>query len=323
MARGREGNTSRLRPDASSPPSRQGTIEKQIEAVGGSRVPTTHWTRNAGPDIHITNDTEGYDAGGFYRHGSGAAPVIAAAPWSGGSTMIHEMGHAHHYATVPSEKERGNPSKIYKDTRGLAPDPLKEGVADAYVDRYGGPSLSPIAREQPPGSGKWDHLSNQQFGYSSHYEENEGSKTWDDADRVLYAGARAHAGETGEAPRYQWPPGGGTIGSSTDATIAMLHEHSPHAREAWSSLRIGPTQTVNGDVVKAPREFSDIADKAVRRHQDRRLLSEGQFVQPSLFGEADMERNQLGERPRSVKDVGDSLGVPVSQRDFMKTKGFR
>ncbi len=98
--------------------------------------------------------------------------------------------------------------------------------------------------------------------------------------------------------------------ASTDAAIAHLHEHSPHARAAWDQLsfptRIPATSYAHSHTEDQP--LSDIAAGAVRRHKDRKLLSEGQFVQESLFGEPEMARNQQGEQPRTEADLRGSLG---------------
>lgn len=349
----------------------------QISRLAETSVPLSHW-RGGEKIVMVGKGMPG--AEGYYRPAPNISPSarigssivkpqIGVSTMAGPRTLVHEMGHAHHYDVVTSEAERGNLGREYRDARDLSPDPLREGIADAYVDRYGGPGLS--AAKTP---GDYSHISDRQFGYSSHYEENEGKKAvWDDPDRLVYAGARAHFGETGEIPRYQQAPGmrGPSSGRAiADATIAMLHEHSPHARAAWGQLSIGPTKTLDGEVVEKPRQFSDMADAAVRRHKDRTLLSQGQFVQESLFDEIrgaesgevrgytpsvnamsrgqlrssqaeyvqhmdrldtqhgeehvleSMNRNQLGEAPRTRREIQTSLGAEQWAWGESLKKGF-
>jgi hypothetical protein len=269
------GNQSRLVPQEHGNKDNVILLDDQIKQLGKTKVPTSHWGRNR-PDVNLAN--EGMPgAGGYYRPSRAGAPPqigVMAGRWQAESTLVHEMGHAHHFETVPKETEQGNPTRRYRDKRGYQPDPLQEAMADAYVDRFGGYSLSEAKQDD------FSHISSGQFGYSSRYEEDEPKGgVWNDPDRVLYAGSRAHFSETGEHPRYQ--PGPGRMkaeGSSTDATIAMLHEHSPHARAAWQQLTVkGRTDPVIDESGYKPAEdievpMSDLADKAVRRHMDRQLL---------------------------------------------------
>jgi hypothetical protein len=329
-------NLSRLRPTGE----RAKGVETAIGSLAQSRVPTAHWSGGQSP-IDVADEREP-GASGFYRHYTNSGVPLIAVEGAGlrksaTETLIHEMGHAHHYETVPNERERGNPTKFYRNQQGWSPDPLKEGLADAYVDRYGGQhsahvriaeeharhlktweqmKSAPGFEDMPDDEGvpapkPYSHISDRQFGYSSQYEVEAGANaTWDDPDRVLYAGVRAHYDATGEHPRYQPSPkastvGGasyhGTPGSATDATIAMLHQHSEHARAAWENLTIG------GE--KGPkRAMTDVAAQAVRRHQDRRLIKQGQEIQESLWGEPELAHNQFGERPRTVAEVDNTLG---------------
>ena len=334
------GNTSRLFPiGPGGAPSHSEMLAAQIEHVGNSKVPTQHWTKNAGDRIAVTNELgpTGEKAGGWYSHSTVTNPIIAVAPGyqtGADATLIHEMGHAHHYTEVTKEAERGNPTKRYADTRGFQPDPLKEAVADAYVDRYGG-ALSPQRKyterhegrvrdweamkatpgfedmphaemDEPTG---WEHISNRQFGYSTQFEVNETHKgSWNAADRTLYAGTRAHFSQTGEIPRYQSAPGERAVeGAATDATIHHLLTHSEHARSAWG----------------ATGKMSDMAADASRRHMDRQLINSGQFVQESLFGEPEMARNQHGEVPRTRDQVMQSLTGREADYFELKSKGIR
>lgn len=370
-----KGNTSRLFPStrAAGPndtyadlASKSEMLAAQIENVGNTKVPTQHWTKNAGRDVAVTNELGemGKQAGGWYRHSysPNVPPTIAVEPgYQTGSdaTLIHEMGHAHHYGEVTAERERGNPTKRYADTRGFAPDPVKEGIADAYVDRYGG-SLSPQRKmverhesnarwaaaaaattpgledmppePEAPEPDKWQHLSNRQFGYSTQFEANRDPRergAWNDVDRTLYAGTRAHFSMTGEIPRYQSAPGETAVeGAATDATIHHLMTHSEHARSAWASTM--GVETKNHPTVGGPdrpeeglRSMTDIAADASRRHKDRQLLNAGQFVQESLFGEPEMARNQQGEVPRTRTEVRDSLGAREADWWTMGEKGIR
>lgn len=334
-------NTSRLRPLGGR--FGQGVDTELVNIARRSSVPVAHWT-GARPEITVSNKSSD-DAAGYYQHGRpGDTPFIAV----GGAgllntateTMLHEMGHARHYEEVTNKVERDNPTKTYQDASGWSPDPLKEALADAYVDRYGGTesphsklaeshkakvraaekmsavsSISSRAlRGEVPEPEPWSHISDRQFGYSSQYEAHRGSQAvWDDPDRVLYAGVRAHYDETGEHPRYQAAPtfelDGQRItrrGSSTDATIAMLHEHSPHARAAWESLNIEGPRTPEG-MKGHSWSMADVAEGAVRRHKDRQLLSQGQEIQESLWDDPTLSHNQFGEVPRSVEDIKGSL----------------
>jgi hypothetical protein len=234
------------------------------------------------------------------------------------------MGHAHHYSQT-TQNERTNLYKSYNDRRGSQPDPLREAVADAYVDRYGGDvsahnrikeqnrrntefteknDLPPMEEPHP-----YAHISDRQFGYSSEYEATEEKPVWDEGDRALYAGTRAHFGETGEIPRYQKNPEGlrHTVQrASTDATISMLNTHSTHAREAWKHLGMEAG-----------------VEQATRRHRDRRLIAQGQEIQESLFGDPEHAVNQFGEKPRSVEDVKQSLGLHQTESGGNEFHSFR
>ena len=334
-------NESRLVPPPDSP-----GLQSEVKKLGGTtRVPVADWRMGRG-FINLSHSDDDRAPGSYTQAFNGEAPKIEMTKrFRPGTTetLVHEMGHAIHFEQpmIGGRGERSNETRQYQDQRGYQPDPLQEAVADAYVDRYGGSvsAHNKIADRHASNVRDWEtmkaapgfegmpdggevpepkpyaHISDRQFGYSSQYEVEAGANAaWDDPDRVLYAGVRAHFDATGEIPHYQRSPnrteglvGGhpytypGSRGSSTDATIAMLHEHSEHARAAWSNLTIG------GE--KGPkREMPGVVADAVRRHKDRQLVEHGQEIQESLWGEPELARNQHGERPRTKAEVNNTLG---------------
>ena len=322
-------NVSRLRPP---PDSRK--LGWEIERLGTQTVvPVKDWQRGRG-DVNLTDVGVNAVVPGWYQHGDPPTIGMRSGVHGDTETLVHEMGHARHYEDVTIDAERSNPTKLYKDRRGWSPDPLKEAIADAYVDRYGGrhsahAKMATFHRdavafatehdfpEMPDPPAKYDHISRGQFGYSSNYEEGEGRPAWNNTDRALYAGVRAHFDATGEFPRYQPVPKGSVEGAAADATVAMLHEHSPHARAAWEALQTPGEMVSVSDTRKErqTRSYTDVANEAIRRHMDRQLMTHGQEIQESLFGEPELARNQFGERPRTLSDLSHTIFPEVSKMD--------
>jgi len=311
-------NASRLRTSTGGFGNRLPDAYEQLANVAKSRVPTQDLARNRG-DIDLHVGEIGKQFAGYYREGTrstfpltGVDPEVAVSSRGDNrrDTVIHEIGHAQHYDKT-TFNERENPNRSYADTHGIrggnAPDPLKEGVADGYVDRYAGPN-SPTVQEAQAGrdlgvdNGAFGHFDSQYHGYSTQYEAEHGDQAaWSNTDRALYAGTRAHFSETGENPTYQSQQNRNATGSVSDrfdghvsgvnsVTDATLHHlsQSPHAQQAWKDTHPSP----NG---LSGATLADTAGQASRRHKDRKLLSEGQFTQGGLFNELRTEPNHGGE----------------------------
>jgi len=258
--------------------------EIRNRALQSSTIPTSHLQDRPG---RMWTDVQTHNTGGPWQ-GSGTAgwylgpatpekpDTIAIDPASShgtDTTFIHEAGHRRHLGDRPSY------SDYLTHPRVSNPDPLKEGVADAYVDRYGGydnRQVRPMREDIEAGGGQ-KFTSYQFTGYSS---DPEAAKRhgWSRDDRALYAAVRGHAAETGEQPLYV--PRGGDVreqkgiadyggGNATvDATLHHLLSTSPHAAQALRQTGL-----------------KDAGAQAFRRHRDRELLSQGQSVQGSLFNE--------------------------------------
>jgi len=260
--------------------------EIRDKALQASTIPTTDLRSRPGKSttfLTSTNDNRdwyGSGVGGWYR-GPATKTLpdkIAVDPMSGHtpeSTFIHEAGHRQH---LGEHSGRLGASELYHHPRGLGgPDPVKEGVADAYVDRYqpGSTNAREMSKDIEAGRGKFP--SYQYTGYSSDPERAR-DFGWKDDARALYAASRAHASETGEQPLYQ--PAGRHVmeqsGMSTnvrndptvDATLHHLLSTSPHAAQALRQTGL-----------------KEEGGQAFRRHRDRQLLTEGQSTQESLFSE--------------------------------------
>jgi hypothetical protein len=347
-----------------------GAEQIRNQALQSSTIPTSHLQDRPGrmwTDVQTHNDRgpwEGSGTAGWYRGGatSSKPDVIAIDPSSShgtDTTFIHEAGHRRHLG------ERSWDSDLVSSPKGLHPDPLKEGVADAYVDRYGGPTNRQVRpmREDIEAGGGQKFTSYQFTGYST---DKEASKRfgWNDDDRAVYAATRGHASETGEQALYvprgrhvMEQPGLADYGGgnpTTDATLHHLLSTSPHAAQALRQTGL-----------------KDAGAQAFRRHRDRELLTQGQAVQGSLFNELKgvqtgkihgytpnidamppattddefeakfegmhkdidrlegpagemlwpqhMSHNQFGEAPRTIADVGASLGV---NKAHAKRQGF-
>ena len=255
-------------------------------ALQSSTIPTSHLQDRPGrmwTDITTRNDTsngswEGSGVSGWYRGPATSAKpdVIAINPSSGhgtDTTFIHEAGHRRHLGEGESYSDYTTHPRV------LQADPLKEGVADAYVDRYGGPNnpqVRPMQEDIEAGGGQ-KFTSYNFTGYSAD-KEAAGRRGWNADDRALYAAVRGHASETGEQALYT--PRGGDVreqpgmaeyggGNATiDATLHSLLSTSPHAAQALRQTGL-----------------KEQGGRAFRRHRDRELLSQGQAVQGSLFSE--------------------------------------
>lgn len=337
-------------------------------ALQSSRIPTSHLqSRGNRMETKLTTSNNdrpwaGSGAAGWYNGPAGSLTrdTIAVDPRGsagGGSiskatdtTMIHEMGHRRQLG----ERLRGFD---LTHPRMLNPDPMKEGAADSYVDRYGGPDSSYVRpmREDIEAGGGQKFTSYQFTGYSTNHP-------WETpGDKAVYAATRAHGSETGEMPEYvpqgrhvMEQPGLANRGGgdpTIDATLHSLLSTSPHAAQALRQTGL-----------------KDVGAEAFRRHRDRQLLTQGQSVQESLFNEIrgvnsrkllgyspsydaagehvdfeqhfdqfhehmtrleeehgeiawpmTMSKNQFGEKPRSQADVNETLGV---SRHHAKRMGF-
>ena len=255
------------------------------KALQSSTIPTSHLQDRPGrlfTDVQTHNEAgrswEGSGTAGWYRGPatSSTPDVIAINPASGhgtDTTFIHEAGHRRHLGETSWDSE------YVSSPKGLHPDPLKEGVADAYVDRYGGHGNTQVRpmREDVEAGGGQKFTSYQFTGYSSDKERAK-SFGWNDDDRAVYAATRGHASETGEQALYvprgrdvreqQGLADYGGGNPTTDATLHHLLSTSPHAAQALRQTGL-----------------KDVGARAFRRHRDRELLSSGQAVQGSLFNE--------------------------------------
>lgn len=260
------------------------------KALQSSTIPTSHLQDRPGrmwTDVTTRNDNlswEGSGTAGWYRGPAGTLnprepgkpDVIAINPNTGhgtDTTFIHEAGHRRHLG------ERGAYDDFVTHPRGINPDPLKEGVADAYVDRYGGPTNTQVRpmREDIEAGGGQKFTSYQFTGYSSD-KQAALRHGWTADDRALYAATRGHASETGEQALYV--PRGNDVreqrgiadyggGDATiDATLHHLLSTSPHAAQALRQTGL-----------------KDVGARAFRRHRDRELLTQGQSTQGALFHE--------------------------------------
>jgi hypothetical protein len=334
-------------------------------AISRSEIPTSHLQPRLMPSgreapesefILKNEDTSPFrwrDIGGYYRgpRGSigGIEPDVVAV--RNEEAVVHELGHRRHLGTTPEV--------LTTHPRGINPDPLMEGVADAYEDRYGGARSNQVrqmSRDIEHSGRKFP--SYQYTGYSTDLEAAE-ERGWTASDRALYAAVRAHASETGEQPTYvhgreardEFGVVGGRHDATVDATLHHLLSTSPHAAQALRQTGL-----------------KDVGAAAFRRHRDRQLLAQGQNIQESLFSEmkgvesgksygftsridampegsnwlSEVERssahmegleaehgewvvphhmsyNQFGEKPRTQADVAQSLGA---QRQHAEKRGF-
>ena len=292
-------NTSRLRPVAAQ--NKHSYAAAAMASLADSRVPTTHLSREMG-DVEL--DIQPTQFGGFFMESKtnlGKKHEIILPSRSASTrhdTVVHELGHAYHYATTPDKYRRTG-------KRYPVADPSMEGIADGYADRYAGP-LSDQVKEAKAGraaGSQFGHIQN--TGYSTHYEDGQGANAqWDAADRALYAGTRAHFDATGQVPQVQKSqvPGvdrrgfrAGEYGRrghpSVDATINYLAQ-SPHAQQAWKDT----TTTANPGLSQS---LESVANEAIRRHKDRRIMNEGQFTQMSM-----LEEIRAMEGPKTGKVLG-------------------
>lgn len=261
-----------------------GAEQIRNKALQSSTIPTSHLQDRPGrPHTQLTTSNSGKSwqgsgtAGWYMGPAVGRIPdTIAIDPNSGhgtDTTFIHEAGHRRHLGDRPSYADE------ITHPRSAHPDPLKEGVADAYVDRYGGYDNTQVRpmREDIEAGGGQKFTSYQFTGYSSDPERAR-SFGWKDDDRALYAAVRGHASETGEQALYtprgrdvREQPGIADYGGGNptiDATLHGLLSTSPHAAQALRQTGL-----------------KDAGAQAFRRHRDRELLTQGQAVQGSLFHE--------------------------------------
>jgi hypothetical protein len=180
-----------------------GAEQIRNKALQSSTIPTSHLQERPGrshTEVQTRDPIPG--AGGWYRGPATRTEpdVIQVDPnqsHNTNTTFIHEAGHRKHLGEVSSY------SDVITHPRGINPDPVKEGVADAYVDRYGGPDNPQVRpmREDIEAGGGQKFTSYQFTGYSTDPQASKG-RGWKDSDRALYAASRAHASETGEQALY-------------------------------------------------------------------------------------------------------------------------
>jgi hypothetical protein len=314
-------------------------------AVRQSRIPTSDLqprrsfrTGEDLPETKLTTSNEGrfWNAGlsGWFRGPAIAgvqsppqpskSDVLAVSPFSpdASHTFVHEAGHRNQLGAQPGFAPTEHPM-------GKNPDPLLEGVADGYVDRYGGSGSSNVRamkadiesggkpqRGLPQGRGKFSSYDDPSAGYSTNEKRAE-ALDWTPPERALYAASRAHASETGEQHLWQrqnyveeppeegftvpqivesWDKGGM---ADVDASLHHLLNAGPHAAQALADTGL-----------------TEVGEAASRRHMDRRLLSEGQSVQDSLFQEIRGTKSQanLGYVPNPAAVSSD---VDVEARPFL------
>lgn len=304
-------NESRIRPTTGT----RGWQEGAMVSLAESRVPNSHLSRQLG-DVSL--DIGPTRTGGFFRESRtnlGKQHEIVLSPrmdTTGIDTVVHEAGHAYHYATTPDKYRRTG--KHYPIA-----DPSMEAIADGYVDRFGGersPQVQEAKASRAAGS-QFGHI--QSTGYSTHYEDGQGANAqWDAADRALYAGSRAHFDATGQIPQVQdsmvgkfgrsnRPGDEGRRGHpSVDATIAYLSQ-SPHAQQAWKDT----TTTANPGLAQS---LEKVAGEAISRHKDRRIMNEGQFTQLSM-----LEEIRAMEGPKE----GQTIGYVPSDRVAPSKENFK
>ena len=303
MVRGQLGKQ-RFRTDEESEGGSAAAIRDKTLAA--STIPTSHLQpRERGEARQDTqlithNDGgswQGSGMGGWYRGPatSERADVLAVNPESP-TAFVHEAGHRRHLAETPYYADE------VSHPRGINPDPLKEGVADAYVDRYQPHSLNVrTMQEDITESGGLSKFSSYQFtGYSTDKQASTG-RNWNADDRALYAATRAHASETGEQALYQprgrdvrEQPGIADYGGgdpTIDATLHGLLSTSPHAAKALRETGL-----------------KEEGGRAFRRHRDRELLSQGQSVQGALFHEmVGIDSRKVHGYTPAVDAMGDHL----------------
>lgn len=272
----------------------QGPLKEQTQHVLAkglqqSVIPTSHLQSRAPgiPETKMATNNglgqwEGSGVAGWYNGPStkDAADVLAVDPNSmhgASDTFIHEAGHRRHLGELPAFGDYTNHPRVLGGS--MRADPLKEGVADAYVDRYGGDQsrqVRPMREDVEAGAGQ----KFTSYGFTGYTTDRERTHAlgWQGADRALYAAVRGHASETGEQPLYDprgrhvmEEPGIADYGSgnpTVDATLHGLLSSSPHAAQALRQTGL-----------------KEEGSRAFRRHRDRQLLTQGQEVQGALFHE--------------------------------------
>ena len=188
--------------------------------------------------------------------------------------LIHEMGHAHHYAEGTGRVVRtptGGYGRAYTvdpmTGADQSPHPVHEGVADGYADRYtaGDNDLRERAstRMEKSETGKSPYSS----AYTGSYEKVEsdgphGQTPWTVHDRARYLASRQFTGQTGHAPAI------GVMRGDNHTT--------PHARETGHLLLQADEAKGDGGkqlndlaseiLYPAPTEMSESAGWRQHRH---------------------------------------------------------
>ena len=288
-------------------------------ALRNTRIPTSDLqSRGDRQETELTSENEGRPwrgsgVAGWYRGPSGRAKAdkLAMNPETGhgtDSTFTHEAGHRQHLGEVPAMDDS------ITHPHQQQPDPLKEGVADAYADRYAGPD-APQVRFMKEDIEEGTPFASYSFtGYSADREA-ANRFGWTRDDRALYVATRAHASETGEQPTYEprgrhvmEQPGvavaGGGMHPTIDATIHGLMNAGPHAREALKNADMNSIYA--GDLAQAGEDAS-------RRHMDRTLLTEGQNIQEGLFHEL---RGDASGEVRGYTPNIDAMPEAANQEEF-------
>jgi hypothetical protein len=223
--------------------------------------------------------------------------------WAGGGesidghTLVHEMGHAKDRENIISDAGLGpgsvmqwkNPGKRGKSwsSRGEwvpygGSDPRDEGVADGYMDTYGGrnPKLLQSAINNP----EFAETQHANTGYSTKYS---GFKT--NAHRAIYSAMRAHVGMGGDIAdatsradvldipelnveermnNVKPSKGGSDIPKSHvlhEATLGHIWETMPHVRGHLSRLGF------HRDAMKAAAENKLHRDEWTRKNVGEQL----------------------------------------------------
>jgi len=296
------------------------------DTLSRSTIPSSHmrtreWGSSGGERAATTftmpSDLRERGMGGYYKPTFDPRrqnDVVAADPGARGpsgphDTIMHELGHRHHfsqYANADDPRMAINHRSQY--------DPLQEGVADAYVDRYGGSRSEQVWNARDAGQEGGEPLSIMSSqarggGYHSSFRH------WSPEENALYAAVRGHYGETGELPERQQNIHN-PQDDAVDTTLHHLATNSPHARRALESNTFKGTLGYNVDSmddsgVEVP--LSHIAAQAGRRVMDRQLLHEGQFIQHALFDEGHAREGHHDESEGRITGYLPSLhAMPIT-----------
>lgn len=253
-------------------------FEGLLAAVEQSHIPISHLRDMArelpfaGPTVQTDSLRSG--VGGDYNPSTGAIRVRSEGPGISqheiSTTLVHELGHKRHLR-MGGVSTAGEP-----DVFG-SPDPVKEGVADAYGDRYSDtPRLLsdiPVHMQQALRS----------TGYSTGFWKNK-------RDADIYAATRAIAAEQGDVGRDSIPSRadlfqqahGHDVSSSFDGEGGSDEELKVN-QEAASSQLLGHLQSSSRTARRAIGK-SDVAREARKQYKaDREKSASPKPQQLRLF----------------------------------------